>query len=304
MSNNYESAVKETEDLINRLVYRQNTEAADIEYIVRQFFKVFLTDHNILLNIANYKPPSGEYLFHHSLNVCLLSLNVAASYGYNEQQVLEIGMGALVHDIGMLLIPKSIREKPSRYTKEEWYEIQKHPITGLHLLEKVRFLPEQVAFVAYQVHERENGSGYPKQRVGRTIHRYAKIVQIADIFEALTAPRTHRQAAMPFDGMAKILQMSKAGLLSAEAVQSFIEYTSVYPVGSLVLLSDNRIAKVVHANKEAPALPVVSALTDNNGTRLAGNMLVQINLLRNNDVKIVRAIPEKFLNSHAIMDGF
>ncbi|MCU0610026.1 MAG: HD-GYP domain-containing protein [Chitinispirillaceae bacterium] len=304
VSTNYEAAVRETEALLNRLAFKKSADAKDVEYIVKQFTRTFVTDRNILLNIAGFKPKSGEYLYYHSLNVCLLALNVAASYGYSEEQVVEIGMGGLLHDIGMLLVPKEIREKPTRYTKEEWYEIQKHPMLGLHLLERLRGMPERIAFVAYQVHERENGSGYPKQRQGRTIHRYAKMVQVADVYEAMTAPRKHRPPVIPYDGMNKILQMSKAGLLPIDAVKAFVEYVSLFPVGSLVELSDHRIAKVVQANKAAVSRPAVTILTDENGARFPLGKAPQLDLSVRPTVKIARALPPDYLENISIMDGF
>jgi len=96
-----------------------------------------------------------------------------------------------------LLIPKKIRFKEGCLTEAEWFEIQKHPILGLHLLEKIDRLPESIPFIAYQTHERENGKGYPTQRSSRLIHKFAKVITIADVFEALSSPRKYREGNIP-----------------------------------------------------------------------------------------------------------
>lgn len=304
VSDSYQASLKEVESILNLLVSNKNARLDDVAKIVRKFVRIFITDRNILLNISNIRPETDDYLFHHSLNVCLLSINVAASYGYSEQQIIEIGIGALVHDIGMLLIPESIRMKPGKLTADERYEIQKHPVIGLHLLQNIKGMSDRIAYIAYQVHERENAVGYPKQRASHLIHRFAKMVQVADIYEALTSRRPHRPACMPCEGVVKIVQMAKTGLIASDAVKAFLEYVSLFPVGSLVLLSDNRIAKVVHANKEALHLPMVSVLTDENGELLDKGKIHQLNLNKGSGILIRKGLPFNFLKNVGMMDGF
>lgn len=276
----------------------------DIRRIVNDFVKIFVTDKNILLNISGIKHSSEDYIYHHSLNVCLLAINIAASSGYNENQIAEIGMGALLHDIGMLLIPSHIRTKQGRLTTEEWFEVQKHPILGLHLLEKVSRLPDAIPYVAYQVHERENSTGYPKKRSSLLIHRFAKMAQIADIYEAMTSPRSYRTAYIPHEGVMRLIKMSKTGMIQGEFVKAFLEYASLYPVGSFIELSDHRIAKVIQANKNSLGKPLVSALTDSNGKPLDKSGISQIDLSKDTSVHISKALPSDYLKNVDIMSGF
>jgi HD-GYP domain-containing protein (c-di-GMP phosphodiesterase class II) len=181
VSSTYSDAITEVKIIMNSLAEGIEIDEGAIRTVVDRFIKTYLTDKSILINITNTKAWEGEYLYHHTLNVCLLSINIAAAANYSQKQIVEIGVGALLHDVGMLLVPEEVRFKKGRLTKDEWYEVQKHAILGLHILENAAKIPETAKFVAYQVHERENGKGYPKQRSGRFIHKYAKIVQIADI---------------------------------------------------------------------------------------------------------------------------
>jgi HD-GYP domain-containing protein (c-di-GMP phosphodiesterase class II) len=204
----------------------------------------------------------------------------------------------------MLLVPDSIRFKQEQLTDDERYEIQKHPILGLHLLEKIKKLPWSVPYVAYHAHERENGKGYPKQRNGHLIHGFAKVVQIADMYEAMSSPRPYRQAMLPFRAMAHLIFLSRTGEVSPDLLKAFLKYVSLFPVGSLVELSDHAIGKVIQANNTSYSKPVISVLTDKKGALLPHERIYQVDLVKDIDISIIRALPFNYLNGVGIMEGF
>jgi HD-GYP domain-containing protein (c-di-GMP phosphodiesterase class II) len=288
----YETALENTRQLLDNLASGVQVSFAAIRHITGQLIQSFLMDKDFLLNLSTIKSAQGDYLYNHSLNTSILSINIAASYGFNEQQVIEIGMGALLHDVGMLLVPPEIRFKKDRVTEDEWYEIQKHPIFGVHILERINKLPISVTVPAYQSHERENGKGYPKQRSTRLIHPYAKISAIADVFEALTAPRSYRNANIPYKAMESVIKMTKQGLLAGEYVKALLEYTSLFPIGSLVELSNGLVAKVVQSNGTSFSKPTVCVLTDKNGSVLPQEKQYYEDLTKNTSIQIVRANPD------------
>ncbi len=304
ISTSYESALRTTRLLLQSIVNDERSDGQAARGIVEQFVETFINDKDILLNISTIQSGDIEYIYHHSLNVCLLAINIGASYGYSKEQVIEIGMGALLHDVGMLLTPREIRLKQGRLTRDEWFEIQKHPINGLHLLESVVRLPDSVPFIAYQAHERTNGKGYPKQRSGRFLHAYAKIVQIADIFEALSAPRTYRPPQIPYKAMETIIKMTRQGMISGEFVKAFLAYASLFPVGSFIELSDHRIARVINAHPTSYAKPRVSVLTDAAGAVLPRQKIYQIDLSTDTTVQVMRALDSNALAKVTLMDGF
>jgi HD-GYP domain-containing protein (c-di-GMP phosphodiesterase class II) len=213
-------------------------------------------------------------------------------------------MGAVLHDVGMLFVPPSVRHKAGRLTKDEWYEVQKHPILGLHLLEKVRDIPDSVAFIAYQEHERENRTGYPKQRSGRLIHRFAKIVQVADVFEAMTSPRSYREAFSLYDGAVRMLKMARRGLVPGEFVKGLLEFTSVFPIGCLVELSDGRMGRVVAANGRLYARPVISVLREKDGRWLGEERIYQIDLAQDDALSIDQVYSGSPTEGIGLMKGF
>ena len=182
--------------------------------------------------------------------------------------------------------------------------MQKHSVFGLHMIEKVSHLPESAAYIAYQTHERENGLGYPRQRSGRFIHNYSKIVQVADVFESLSSPREYRLAYMPYQAMEIIIKMSVKNLLSSDYVKAFVSYMSLFPVGSLVELSDHNIAKVIQANEFHFTKPLVSVIADNSGALLPRNKIYQVDLARDVSLQIIRAVEWTQVPDVDLMRGF
>jgi HD-GYP domain-containing protein (c-di-GMP phosphodiesterase class II) len=299
----YEDALKQTETLLSKLARGENVDGGSIRSIITKFVPIYLNDRNILLNLSGIKAKNEEYIFSHSLNVCILSISIAASIGYNEQQVIEIGMGALLHDLGMLMIAQEVFMKKGRLDEQELYEIQKHPILGLHLLEKINHLPESIPYMAYQSHERENGKGYPKQRSSRLIHCFAKVIQIADIYEALSSPRSYREAYLPYKAIEFVIKMTRQGLISGEFVKAFLEYTSLFPVGSIVELSNGYRGKVIRANQTSLAKPVVMILMDSKGIMLSPDKYHEEDLSTNTSIQIVKALSSDF-GGISLMQGF
>jgi HD-GYP domain-containing protein (c-di-GMP phosphodiesterase class II) len=236
--------------------------------------------------------------------VCLLAINIAAAAKYSERQILEIGMGALLHDVGMLLIPEEIRFKKGRLSQEEWFEVQKHAILGLHLLEKVAQVSDPILYITYQTHERENGKGYPKQRSGRFIHSYAKVVQVADVYESLCSQRDYRPPFIPYRAMELLIKMSSRNLLAIEYVKAFLSYASLFPIGSVVELNDHRVARVVQANEKQQAKPVLSVIMDSQGNIIPQKKIYQVDLSKEPDFQIIRALEPSRFPQVGIMDGF
>ncbi len=300
----HEEALVHVKTLLNALADNRRIDVNAVRNIVELFMKTYLTDRSILLNIANIKASDGDYLFHHTLNVCLLAINIAAAAKYSERQILEIGTGAILHDAGMLLVPDEVRFKKGRLSKDEWFEVQKHAILGLHLIEKISHIPDSVLYIAYQTHERENGKGYPKQRSGRFIHSFAKIVQIADVYESLCSQRDYRPPFIPYRAMELLIKMSSRNLLAIEFVKAFLSYASLFPIGSVVELNSHHVARVVQGNELHQAKPVVSVIMDPAGVLLPPEKIYQVDLSKETGVQIIRALEPVKLPAFDIMYGF
>lgn len=304
VSDDYENALTLTETLLNDLREGTSADGRRVQRLVEKFVDTYITDRNILLNLSSIKSDASEdYLFNHCLNVCLLAINIAAAAGYSRRQVVEIGMGAILHDMGMMLIPQGIRMKKGSLSNDEFFEVRKHPVLGLHLLQKIANLPESVAYVAYQTHEREDGKGYPKGRSGRFLHYYARIVMIADIFEAMSSPRSYRPAHLPYKAMEFLLAFVRKGQLRSDLVKSFIGYASLFPVGSLVRISSNEVGKVIEANGINYTRPTISVIADKDLRTYDAAKIREIDLGREKDIKVVQALSNDVVKDQ-VMLGF
>jgi len=170
-----------------------------------------------------------------------------------------------VHDIGYLRISQEIINKPSKLSKEEYDQMKKHTIYGVELLDKIENIPECASEVVHQHHERIDGTGYPEGKKGEEISEYAKIVAIAEVYEAITHPRPYRrEKIIPYEGVKIIVQNGKNSF-EPELVKVFLNSISPYPPGSFVLLNNSAIGRVSSVNKGLPLRPVVEIFFDTDG---------------------------------------
>ena len=194
-------------------------------------------------------PPSDDYPTRHSLHVAMLAMAIGAIAGWDEATLIELGIGCLIHDVGMERV-RGVNPRDSRvFSRSEFEEIAKHPVYTLELIrQQPDRIPPASRIVAYQMHERCDGSGYPRGRTGCQIHELAKIAAVADVYVALVSPRPHRPGTIPYHAMERILHDVKAGLLDPNVVSALLRTVSLFPIGSFVGLSDGRIGKVIRTN--------------------------------------------------------
>lgn len=142
----------------------------------------------------------------HSIRTALLATCMAKELGLGESEIAEIGLGALLHDIGKLFLPREILDKPCKLSDLEFDVIKTHSEIGFQLLKDQSWLPESTIRIVHNHHERLDGSGYPKHLAGDEIHRYERIVGVADVFDAMTSKRNYREAlsyALAFEEIIK-----------------------------------------------------------------------------------------------------
>ncbi|TWI60088.1 HD-GYP domain-containing protein [Halalkalibacter nanhaiisediminis] len=202
-----------------------------------------------------------NYIFTHSLNVTVYTLGLAVDLGFNEKQLIEIGMGALLHDVGKLSIPAEILNKPGRLTDEEFAIIKTHAKAGFDMLRRSPNISLLTAHCALQHHERLDGTGYPQGLIDENIHIYAKIIGIADVFDAVTSNRVYRKPMLPHEAL-ELLYAGVGTQFDHTLIDAFRRTIAVYPVGLTVTLSDGRIGIVIKQNKELSTHPVVRIISE------------------------------------------
>ena len=253
--------------------------------VVGRFLSMIRTDAGLLPLVVQLRQAPGEYLYQHSANVALVSMTAAAHLGLAMEQILEIGLGALLQDIGMLKVPEHLRFAPRKLTPDERAEVERHPIHTLDMLERMPGLSKTVLMIAYQMHERCDRSGYPCGRHRLLIHPFARLVQAADAYVAMTSHRPHRAAWSPYDAMVALLRDGHATRFDRQAMRALLDSISLFPVGSYVRLSDGQYAKVLRARPGQHTRPLVVPLNSD-----GSETDIELDLEHTSDINIIQAL--------------
>ena len=232
-----------------------------IRLTVKQMINDLLYSSDVLGNLTDIQG-FDEYTFHHSVNTTILALVLGIASGYSEQKLIELGMGVLMHDIGKIKVPEEILNKTTRLTDEEFGEIKKHTTYGFDLLRKNNDLSLLSSHVAFQHHEKWDGSGYPRGLKESEIHEYGRLAAVADVYEALTSKRVYRSAIEPNEAYEYIVSQSKTHF-DPQVLEAFKRHIAVYPSGTGILLSNGQKGNVVKQNSAFPNRPFVRVFYQN-----------------------------------------
>lgn len=285
--------------LIGRYTASHEIEAQVLGALASKLIGASLHDRTLFLNLANRVDDDGSHMIiHHPLNVTVLAINIGTVMGYDKEQILELAIGSFLHNVGMLQVPNKILNKQGKLTSPERLAVKKHALYGINLLQKVKNLPMSVPFIAYQAHERINGSGYPKGRGGDFIHPFAKIVGVADVFCALTGDRPQRKGLIPYVAMESVIRLCSKGELDGDVVRALLKHMSLFPIGSWVELENGNLGKVVDTNENDFTNPIISVMYKDN-KRVDHH---RINL-KEEGIKIKKAFDGRPLQND-IMEGF
>lgn len=202
---------------------------------------------------------SDEYTFKHSVDVATISMILGKQQGMTHKQIYELGISGLLHDIGKTKVPLSILNKPGRLTDEEFSIMKKHSVFGYHMIKERNEFNEEICMAVLQHHEKLNGSGYPLGFPPEKITTYARILSVSDIYDALVTERPYKNAFSPRDAVEMIMSMTEE--LDIKAMKSFLSSMILYPVDSIVELSNGEKAKVVKNNPHYILRPTVVGIT-------------------------------------------
>ena len=204
---------------------------------------------NILSNSA------GNYLISHSVKSTIISIIIGLYLKLPNHRLIELGVAALLHEIGMVKLSPETYLSKRPLTRDEYRGILTHPILGYNILKAFGF-PLTITLASLEHHERENGSGYPRKLTGERISLYAKIIAVACSYEALSAQRPHKEAKDGYTGMLELLK-NEGKQYDDTIVRALVFSLSIYPIGLYVLLSSGQKGQVVDVNPEKPRFPIV-----------------------------------------------
>lgn len=217
----------------------------ELENLVESIVSDISYNKDLMINMLDLKV-ANNYTFYHSVNVTVISLVIALSLNLSQKDLYNIGIASLLHDIGKIYTPNEILDKPGVLTSEEFDIIRKHPLDGYHYVKEKLLAHTKTYLGILQHHERFDGKGYPYGLKGKDISLFARIISIADVYDALTSDRTYRRRINPSEAMEYI--MGGGGtMFDVEVVKEFAKIVAPYPVGTCVLLT-NGIEGIVVEN--------------------------------------------------------
>ncbi|RSK27659.1 HD-GYP domain-containing protein [Bacillus sp. HMF5848] len=208
-----------------------------------------------------------NFVYTHSLNVSIYACQLAIENGLPLKKIEEVGLGAMLHDIGTMFISPEILNKPGELTDREFAYVQSHTELGFDVLRKVHEVPLPVAHCALQHHERIDGTGYPRGLKADDIHPYAKLLSVVNVFEALTNHHPHRQAMLPHNAL-EYLYAGSATQFDKKQVQLFRKCIAIYPQGLTVMLNDGRTGIVSKYNFRSAGRPEIRIIRDEEGQKV------------------------------------
>lgn len=230
----------------------------DIGSTLDKLIDEIIKNRHLMVNMIDLKV-FDDYTFYHSVNVSIISLVLGVALDLSRAELYKLGLAALLHDIGKIMISKEILDKPGRLTPEEFEIMKSHSDEGFHYLKDIYDVPVPVYMAVKFHHEQDDGSGYPMGITRDLIPLYSKLITIADVFDALTSDRVYRKALSPSEAVEYI--MGNSGLMfDPEIVKIFLKKVPPYPIGTAVLLSDERVGIVVSNCEDFGLRPTVKII--------------------------------------------
>lgn len=237
-----------------------------------------------------------EYTAEHCLNVCILAIAFGRQLGFSEQELENIGMCGLLHDVGKMRVPAEIINKEGPLTVKEYRMMKAHTVHGRNLLMSTSGIYGGVIDAAYSHHERIDGEGYPRKLPGSGISYYSKIISIVDAYDAMTADRCYDAAKTSTQAL-KIIYAERGKQFDEQLSLKFIQTIGLYPAGSLVELYNGQVGIIIEANVRFRHLPRVILVLDENKKPLKKEKIIDLSLIESGD------LPKLYLIKQVWKDG-
>ena len=253
------------QDIMQDARLGQQVRVEKVEPVVGKITESILRNGGALLSLCRVKN-KDDYTFLHSVSVCALQVSFCRSLAMDPETIRLAGIGGLLHDIGKVKVPDAILNKPGRLTEDEFKVMKCHVVESKQILEQTDGIAEISIQVAYQHHERHDGSGYPEGLKGEAISQMGKMAAICDVYDAITSNRCYHKGLAPHEALRRIFEWSKFHFDPA-LVQQFLRTIGIYPVGTLVMLESGRIGIVLEQSDNNLLQPTLKVFYDSKRRR-------------------------------------
>jgi len=223
-----------------------------------------MQESNALL-INAIRKDEGYDIARHCTNVAVFAMKVGQGMKYDKEDLVRLTMSAILHDIGESRVPPEVLSKQGSLSRDEFDSIKKHVQYGRDIVVAADARYAWIGDIIYQHHEREEGQGYPQGLSGGQINEFAKVIGVADVYEAFSHPRTFRKAFIAYDALQKLVEM-RGKFFPAKVIRALMNEISMFPVGSYVQLNTGEIGRVISTNRSQLLRPVVQTLYNADGS--------------------------------------
>jgi len=259
--------------------------------------------NDIYTNVKKHKNKMIQLILHaekdiddvtiNSVNNTIISIIIGVKLKTFGHRVIVLATAAIVHDVGMLRISEKIYNKKENLSEQELNVIHTHPIHSYRIISKELKYPEEIAQIALCHQERWDGKGYPKHIKGENIPLFARIVAVADSYVAMVNKRPYRDEMIGYNAIKSIIS-DNFKKFDPNIVKAFLKGMGIYPIGSIVLLNNSTIGRVIEIHDDAPLRPKIEIIINELGIKMEKSVI--IDLLKNSNYFIVKAVDPKLIN--------
>ncbi|MDR0876511.1 MAG: HD-GYP domain-containing protein [Treponema sp.] len=260
----YKAFQKYVETLFTKVAIKNELDFKSVAEKIKAACDIVREDRRFLMRAQKNSEPAEDqnYLASHAVRSTIIAIIIGSYLKLPAHRLIELGVAALLHEIGMIKLPPQIYISKRPLTPQERKAILTHPVLSFNLLKSFDF-PLVISLAALEHHERENGSGYPQKLTGDKISLYAKIIAVACSYEALSTARPHKEAKDGYEGMLELLK-NEGKQYDDTVVRALVFSLSIYPIGLYVLLSSGKKGQVVDVSPENPRYPIVQVFGELN----------------------------------------
>ncbi len=265
----YSQGVAVTKEVVNGVRLGRTASLKKVKRAVQNIVDQVLNNETSLIGLTTLRD-YDEYTFTHSVNVCIFSIALGKKIGLTKQQLYDLGLAALLHDVGKARVPIDVMNKTTSLDEDEWRIIQEHPWAGALILFSLRGYdetPYRAILVAYEHHMKIDLTGYPRSRRPRELGIFSKLVAVADGFDAATTRRSYQTIPIQPDEVLREMWENPRRGYDKVMVKALINLMGVYPVGTCVILDTFEVAIVAQANPDASYLnrPLLKVVINQDG---------------------------------------
>lgn len=270
--------------ILEKHTYSRNDELMELSQTADHIITNILEEEEVVEKIYDIKERSSD-IYEHSISICSLATLTAFKLKLSKEKVHDIGVACLLHDLGLRYLTIEYADQDiATLSKIELAEYMKHPVYGYSALKDENWISNVVKNIILYHHEKLDGTGYPLK--AKEIPFETQIVNICDTFDEMICGIGCKRIKV-YEAV-EYLKSYRGIKFNSEIVDTFLEFTAVYPAGSQVLLSDNRIGKVIRQNREFPDRPVIQIMKDKDGKTV--NEEIIVDLIKVNNIFIEKVL--------------